>query len=102
LPPSSKPNGKTRTPKVNPLFSFLSLYLLFLFFLLIQLFNSNDPFIKNIIIVSKNAMKLSAEYMRLFVLEAIHRSEQLARDEGSPSVEIEHLQKILPQLLLDF
>jgi len=34
--------------------------------------------------------------------EAIHRASKIAEAEGNPTLEVEHLQKILPQLLLDF
>ena len=68
------------------------------------------------------AVKLSAEVMRMFVCEAVHRAGDLAQREqrggaaapggedddegmgmGEPvHVEAEHFAKILPQLLLDF
>ena len=34
--------------------------------------------------------------------EAINRAIQVAQTEGSATVELEHLERILPQLLLDF
>lgn len=82
--------------------------------------------------VNKDATKLTAEYLRLFVAgthnascapdkerqdavlirslccwwewlaEAIARAAQVAAADGSSTVEIEHLERILPQLLLDF
>eukprot|EP00050_Salpingoeca_kvevrii_P010406 m.8211 g.8211 ORF g.8211 m.8211 type:complete len:82 (-) comp2835_c0_seq2:78-323(-) len=52
--------------------------------------------------VSQDALKLWAEYLRIFVIEATHRAECTARADMSSSVEPEHLEKILPQLLLDF
>jgi len=48
------------------------------------------------------ALSLSAELIRIFVLEAINRAGKLAGDEESPVIEASHLQQILPQLLLDF
>lgn len=51
---------------------------------------------------SNDALKLSAEYMRCFVLEAAHRAAETAKAEGVTRVEPHHLEKVLPQLLLDF
>jgi len=69
---------------------------------------------------SKDAIKLTSELLRLFVLgkclggapkaevlnqraEAIQRATTLAKSEGSTeSVDVVHLERILPQLLLDF
>ncbi|RMX57877.1 hypothetical protein pdam_00022838 [Pocillopora damicornis] len=46
-----------------------------------------------------DALKLMAELLRIFVAgkNALHKGV-----ESSPTVETEHLEKILPQLLLDF
>ena len=69
--------------------------------------------------VEPMAVQMSAEVMRMFVEEAVHRAGTLAQDEArrahqpgqggedagtAPPVEIqsEHFLKILPQLLLDF
>ena len=42
------------------------------------------------------------EYMRIFVLEAITRAAEQAKKEDCHEVTLEHLEKILPQFLLDF
>ncbi|KAF3645909.1 hypothetical protein FXO37_20750 [Capsicum annuum] len=49
-----------------------------------------------------NALKLSAELLRSFVAEAIQRAATIAEAEGSTKIEATHLERILPQLLLDF
>jgi len=68
------------------------------------------------VVVSSDALKVSAELLKLFVvgmqpcifavtlviIEAFHRAAEVARSEGNASVKTEHLEKILPQLLLDF
>ncbi|KAI8382930.1 hypothetical protein BD560DRAFT_444053 [Blakeslea trispora] len=74
--------------------------------------------------VNKEALQLCAEFFRLFVvgkssfiaidmlasqlltchIEAVHRSsdEQDVMSESKGSIEVEHLERVLPQLLLDF
>ncbi|KAJ1503517.1 hypothetical protein HMI54_007586 [Coelomomyces lativittatus] len=62
--------------------------------------------------INKESLELLAEFLRLFTLEAIHRSAavRLSRTqgariyaiEGKPDVVIEDLETILAQLLLDF
>ncbi|KAG2206193.1 hypothetical protein INT46_002969, partial [Mucor plumbeus] len=62
--------------------------------------------------VNKEALQLSCEFLRLFTLEAIHRASKeqddmsrLDEQDGPRSrkkLEVEHLERILPQLLLDF
>ncbi|KAG6420900.1 hypothetical protein SASPL_117444 [Salvia splendens] len=49
-----------------------------------------------------NALKLSCELLRVFVAEAIQRAAAIAEAEGSLKIEATHLERILPQLLLDF
>ncbi|XP_075519563.1 protein MHF2 homolog [Primulina tabacum] len=49
-----------------------------------------------------HALKLSCELLRIFVTEAIQRASAIAEIEGSPKIEATHLERILPQLLLDF
>lgn len=49
-----------------------------------------------------NALKLSSELLRVFVAEAIQRAATIAEAEGSIKIEATHLERILPQLLLDF
>lgn len=52
--------------------------------------------------LGKDALKLKAELLRVFVDEAVSRSGQLARQEGFSEINPEHIEKVLPQLLLDF
>jgi len=49
-----------------------------------------------------DALKLMAELLKIFVAEGAARAAQQAKVESSPTVETDHLEKILPQLLLDF
>ncbi|RLN75580.1 hypothetical protein BBJ28_00024800, partial [Nothophytophthora sp. Chile5] len=52
--------------------------------------------------IHPDAVKLSSEYLRLFVVEALHRAQMEATVDDSPTVEPHHLEQILAQLLLDF
>uniref|UniRef100_A0A665VN11 Centromere protein X n=1 Tax=Echeneis naucrates TaxID=173247 RepID=A0A665VN11_ECHNA len=54
------------------------------------------------LIVSGDAVLLMAEMLKIFVEEAAARSQKQAKSEDYDQVEIEHFEKILPQLLLDF
>ncbi|GMN56872.1 hypothetical protein TIFTF001_025989 [Ficus carica] len=49
-----------------------------------------------------NALKLSCEFLRVFVTEAVQRAATIAEAEGVSKIEATHLERILPQLLLDF
>ncbi|PKA66087.1 hypothetical protein AXF42_Ash010497 [Apostasia shenzhenica] len=49
-----------------------------------------------------NALKVSCELLRIFVSEAVQRAAMIAEAEGSGKIEATHLERILPQLLLDF
>ncbi|XP_047314461.1 protein MHF2 homolog [Impatiens glandulifera] len=49
-----------------------------------------------------NALKLSCELMHIFVSEAVQRASTIAETEGASKIEATHLERILPQLLLDF
>nr|XP_043607767.1 protein MHF2 homolog [Erigeron canadensis] len=51
---------------------------------------------------NSNAVKLSCELLRLFVTEAVQRAATIAEAEGGDKIEATHLERILPQLLLDF
>ena len=51
---------------------------------------------------NNESLLLTTEMLRVYVLEAAHRAAYQAKSEGSESVQLEHLEKILPQLLLDF
>ncbi|KAM3921270.1 centromere protein X [Leptodactylus fuscus] len=52
--------------------------------------------------VGGDALLLLAELLRVFVHEAASRAARQAMSEDLPVVDIEHVEKILPQLLLDF
>lgn len=45
---------------------------------------------------------LVTEYLGLFVKEIISRAERQAKTEGDSQVEGSHLEKVIPQILLDF
>uniref|UniRef100_A0A7N0SX36 Centromere protein X n=1 Tax=Kalanchoe fedtschenkoi TaxID=63787 RepID=A0A7N0SX36_KALFE len=51
---------------------------------------------------NSSALKLSCELLKLFVAEAVNRAATIAEAEGSGKIEATHLERILPQLLLDF
>lgn len=52
--------------------------------------------------LSSDAVLMMKLLMELFVEEALKRANRQAKLESSGSVGIDHLEKILPQLLLDF
>ena len=52
--------------------------------------------------ISSEALTAFTKLMELFIQEAIERSSQQADIESMEHVDIDHLEKILPQLLLDF
>ncbi|XP_012590200.1 PREDICTED: centromere protein X, partial [Condylura cristata] len=52
--------------------------------------------------VSGDALQLTAELLRIFVVEAAIRSVRQAQAEDLAQVDMDHLEKVLPQLLLDF
>jgi len=45
---------------------------------------------------------MCAELMRLFVAEAAARAAQQTLNEDAAVCEVDHIEKVLPQLLLDF
>lgn len=49
-----------------------------------------------------DSIKMSAELMKVFINEAIMRSIEQCQAEKATTVLPEHLEKILPQLLMDF
>ncbi|XP_076931964.1 protein MHF2 homolog [Bidens hawaiensis] len=49
-----------------------------------------------------NAVRLSCKLLRLFVTEAVQRAATIAEAEGGDKIEVTHLERVLPQLLLDF
>jgi len=52
--------------------------------------------------VGKDSLALGGELLNVFIIEALNRSAQIAKTEDSHTIEFAHLEKILPQLLLDF
>ncbi|XP_076459176.1 centromere protein X-like isoform X2 [Babylonia areolata] len=51
--------------------------------------------------VNTDALNLMTELIRVFTSEAAERSAVQAKKDGSDVVSVEHVEKILPQLLLD-
>lgn len=49
-----------------------------------------------------DALIMTTEMTRIYVLEAATRAATQAKSEGNKTVELEHVEKILPQFLLDF
>ncbi|KAG6555613.1 hypothetical protein Mapa_002848 [Marchantia paleacea] len=49
-----------------------------------------------------NALKLTCELLKLFLSETVQRAAMVAEAEGSTEIDGSHLERILPQLLLDF
>ncbi|XP_061088715.1 centromere protein X [Conger conger] len=52
--------------------------------------------------VSGDAALLMTEMLKVFVQEAARRAAKQANTEDNDTVDIDHFEKILPQLLLDF
>ncbi|KAF7698260.1 centromere protein X [Silurus meridionalis] len=52
--------------------------------------------------ISNDTASLMAEMLRIFVIEATRRAVKQAENEDCVGVDLEHVEKILPQLLLDF
>ncbi|XP_004639611.2 centromere protein X isoform X2 [Octodon degus] len=52
--------------------------------------------------VSGDALQLMAELLRIFVVEAAIRGVRQAQAEDMTLVDVDQLEKVLPQLLLDF
>ncbi|XP_063068603.1 centromere protein X [Engraulis encrasicolus] len=52
--------------------------------------------------VNSDAVTLTSEMLQIFVEEASRRALKQATAEDSQQVEVEHFEKVLPQLLLDF
>ena len=52
--------------------------------------------------ISKNSKQLLTEILRIYSLEIITRAGDQATKEGSSKIGQEHLEKVLPQFLLDF
>ena len=52
--------------------------------------------------MSNEALKLLTELIRVHSIELMNRCAEQAKKEGSETVSNEHLEKVLPQFLLDF
>ena len=52
--------------------------------------------------ISNEALKLFTEIIRVHSIELMNRCAEQAKKEGAEVVSTEHLEKILPQFLLDF
>ena len=52
--------------------------------------------------ISAEGLKLFREVVRVHSLELLNRCAEQAKKEGATNVTQEHLEKILPQFLLDF
>lgn len=52
--------------------------------------------------VNGDAQLLMAEMLKVFVREAAARAARQAQAEDLEKVDVEHVEKVLPQLLLDF
>lgn len=52
--------------------------------------------------INSDAVKLSSEFLRVFLLEALNRAQMEAMVDDSPTIEPHHVEHILAQLLLDF
>ncbi|XP_047401752.1 centromere protein X isoform X2 [Sciurus carolinensis] len=52
--------------------------------------------------VSGDALQLMGELLRIFVVEAAVRGARQAQAEDVALVDVDQLEKVLPQLLLDF
>ncbi|KDO25965.1 hypothetical protein SPRG_08618 [Saprolegnia parasitica CBS 223.65] len=52
--------------------------------------------------IQPDTLPVAAEFLRLFVLQALERAQEEAMIDGSPEVEPRHVEQILALLLLDF
>ncbi|GCC37600.1 centromere protein X [Chiloscyllium punctatum] len=52
--------------------------------------------------VSSDAVIIMSEMLKIFVVEAAARTARQASNEDSRTADLDHFEKILPQLLLDF
>ncbi|EOY22304.1 Centromere protein X isoform 3 [Theobroma cacao] len=55
-----------------------------------------------LIAANADSLKLSSELLRIFITEAVQRAATIAEAEGGTEIEATHVERILPQLLLDF
>lgn len=52
--------------------------------------------------INQDANKCFAELLRIYSVEILTRAGEQAMKEGSSKITLEHLEKVLPQFLLDF
>ena len=52
--------------------------------------------------IKDEAVMASAEVLRNFAAEIVHRAAEVAHQDGDDTVDGSHLERVLPQLLLDF
>lgn len=52
--------------------------------------------------IKDEAIVASAEVVRMFVAELVHRAAEGAKEDGEDTVDGTHLERVLPQFLLDF
>ncbi|DAZ96944.1 TPA: hypothetical protein N0F65_012047 [Lagenidium giganteum] len=52
--------------------------------------------------INQDALKLSCEYLKLFVVEAFQRAQMEAMIDDSEQIKPRHIEQIVAQLLLDF
>jgi len=51
---------------------------------------------------SQDSLDLTCEMLRIYTIEIFNRARMQAQSEGCETISPEHIEKILPQLLLDF
>lgn len=54
------------------------------------------------VLIKDEAVVASAEVLRMFAAEMVQRAAEVARQDGDGVVDGSHLERVLPQLLLDF
>ncbi|XP_077980657.1 centromere protein X-like [Glandiceps talaboti] len=52
--------------------------------------------------INNDALILATEYLKVFVAESVARAKVQAKAASSDVVDVQHYEKVLPQLLLDF
>lgn len=52
--------------------------------------------------IKEEAVVASAEVVRMFVAELVHRAAEGAMEDGEDTVDGAHLERVLPQFLLDY
>lgn len=52
--------------------------------------------------IKEEAIVASAEVVRMFVAELVQRAAEGAKEDGEDTVDGTHLERVLPQFLLDF